>query len=453
MEMLQQKENPIVKNADKVPFLYRFFKIDQVLSGLPKDLQYYIATFMPEATFYPLILLQPQRVLGGKGGQVYAVSYSSDGRYILTNGLKDVIVWNAKSGKLIQKITCKEAEVDCAAIHSETGTLAISWKDGVKLYELGSNQEKKIIYEGRCWDMHFSKDGSLYLFKQTFGSEIQGVLKYDPIKEKIELLNGVMFDRATKLMRDEKMKYPLHFGYSTINGSETSIVASGARTMCYNLATQTIDILNSKSVSAVVSNDGKKVAYYNLSGLFIYNLATKELIACNYDNNPLVNCYTVRGWKANPANEVRINFLIFNPDCSRIIAGSHDNTARIWDATTGKCLAVMPHDVRVSMGSFNHDGTQVCFNGGQDSSFYEYPCDFNGELGDYLKRRVTIEQLLFLAFFNMLRRDQQQTKFIEILTSEECDELKVVFYSFKEKAVRNYLKLRYSLDWESQKPE
>jgi WD40 repeat protein len=50
----------------------------------------------------------------------------------------------------------------------------------------------------------------------------------------------------------------------------------------------------------------------------------------------------------------------FSPDGSRVVTASYDNTARVWDATTGKLLATpLEHQGPVSNAAFSPDGTRV----------------------------------------------------------------------------------------------
>src|SRR5207245_2678619 len=50
----------------------------------------------------------------------------------------------------------------------------------------------------------------------------------------------------------------------------------------------------------------------------------------------------------------------FNADGSRIVTGSADETARVWDATTGaELLTLKRHTSIVSSASFNPDGSRI----------------------------------------------------------------------------------------------
>jgi WD40 repeat protein len=51
---------------------------------------------------------------------------------------------------------------------------------------------------------------------------------------------------------------------------------------------------------------------------------------------------------------------VFSPGGIRVVTASDDQTARIWDATTGKPLAPpFEHQGRVSSAAFSSDGTRV----------------------------------------------------------------------------------------------
>jgi WD40 repeat protein len=50
----------------------------------------------------------------------------------------------------------------------------------------------------------------------------------------------------------------------------------------------------------------------------------------------------------------------FSPDGSRIVTASWDKTARIWDASTAKEIAILHgHKNNVVSGSFSPDGTRI----------------------------------------------------------------------------------------------
>ena len=77
---------------------------------------------------------------------------------------------------------------------------------------------------------------------------------------------------------------------------------------------------------------------------------------------------TARIWDAATGKEIAVlrghdgsvNSAAFSPDGSRIVTASEDKTARIWDAATGKEIAVLRgHDGAVNSAAFSPDGSRI----------------------------------------------------------------------------------------------
>jgi len=55
-----------------------------------------------------------------------------------------------------------------------------------------------------------------------------------------------------------------------------------------------------------------------------------------------------------------VNSAAFSPDGSRIVTASQDNTARIWEAASGKEIAVLRgHEHYVNSAAFSPDGSRI----------------------------------------------------------------------------------------------
>ena len=55
-----------------------------------------------------------------------------------------------------------------------------------------------------------------------------------------------------------------------------------------------------------------------------------------------------------------MNSAAFSPDGSRIVTAAFDNTARLWDASTGAALATLSgHTDRVVTAAFSPDGSRI----------------------------------------------------------------------------------------------
>jgi len=64
-----------------------------------------------------------------------------------------------------------------------------------------------------------------------------------------------------------------------------------------------------------------------------------------------------------------VTAVAFSPDGTRILTGSDDNTARLWDATSGKVVAILSgHTNWVSAVAFSPAGTHVLTGSGDDTA-------------------------------------------------------------------------------------
>jgi TIR domain/WD domain, G-beta repeat len=86
--------------------------------------------------------------------------------------------------------------------------------------------------------------------------------------------------------------------------------------------------------------------------------------------------YTARLWDASTGNALAslaghtgpIGAVAFSPDGKRVLTGSNDKTARLWDAATGKSVATLAeHTKEVTGVAFSQDGTRI-LTGSQDST-------------------------------------------------------------------------------------
>ena len=59
-------------------------------------------------------------------------------------------------------------------------------------------------------------------------------------------------------------------------------------------------------------------------------------------------------------HESDVRSAAFSPDCARIVTASQDTTARLWDAATGREVAVLRgHEANVFSVAFNPDAARI----------------------------------------------------------------------------------------------
>jgi WD40 repeat protein len=80
----------------------------------------------------------------------------------------------------------------------------------------------------------------------------------------------------------------------------------------------------------------------------------------------------------------RVNSAAFSPDGTRVITGSDDHTARVWDATTGKPLSPpLAHQGIVWSARFSADGTRIATaSADRTARVWDLPLD-EGTLADW----------------------------------------------------------------------
>ena len=58
-------------------------------------------------------------------------------------------------------------------------------------------------------------------------------------------------------------------------------------------------------------------------------------------------------------NELTVNAVTYNHDCTKILSCSDDGTIKQWDISTGTCILTIQADTKVKAAGYNHDSSRI----------------------------------------------------------------------------------------------
>src|ERR1017187_10149070 len=123
---------------------------------------------------------------------------------------------------------------------------------------------------------------------------------------------------------------------------------------------------SNKVESVAFSPDGREALTGSEDGTArLWNIATGDLIRtlnCNEGVRPgtIDTAGNARGTPIRKGSSNAVYSVAFSPDGRQILTGSWDQTARLWDAATGREIRrFLGHTARVSSVAFSPDGRQI----------------------------------------------------------------------------------------------
>ncbi len=359
--------------------------------------------------------------LDGHTDRVLSASFNSDGSRVVTASDDHTArVWNAQTGEEMARIDGHEDRVYCASFSpDDTRILTCSGDRTASVWD-GRTHRPLVTLSGhtdRVLSASFNSDGS----RVVTGSDDKTARIWNAQSgEHIVTLEGhtdaiwsVSFSpdgsRVLTGSNDKTARI-----WDTRSGDEIARV--GGHTDWVNSASFSPD------GSRIVTGSGDQTArIWNLrSGEEIFRMSDHtdavNAVAFSAGGNRVVtgsNDRTARIWNAtprkdangSPAGEVvativghtdRVNSASFSADGSRVVTGSDDRTARIWNAQTGEqLLAIDGHANVVNCASFSPDGSRVV-TGSDDRTARIW----NVQTGDELTRLKGLTDRVLTALFS-----------------------------------------------------
>ena len=309
--------------------------------------------------------------------EVRSVAFSPDGQQVLTGSFGGIVrLWEATSSQLLATLETQGPMYSVAFSPDARRLLAGFWGGTAGVWEIASGQLLATLkgHQSEVRSMAFSPDGQLVLT----GSE-------DGAARLWEIASG---RQLTIVAGHQDEVHSVAFspdGRQVLTGSDDGTarlweVASG----------QELARLSHQSEvrSVAFSPDGRLVLTGSVKEAQVWETGSARLLATLAHPEPILRMAfspdgklvltgsideTARIWEAVSGrllttlegHQLSVISVTFSPNGSQVLTGSIDLTARLWEAATGRELVRLSHQGAVSSLDFSPDGQQVLTGSGE----------------------------------------------------------------------------------------
>jgi WD40 repeat protein len=283
-------------------------------------------------------------VLRGHEGPVRFASFSSDGSRVVTGSDDGTArVWNAETGEQVMVLRHENGVANAAfspdgtRIVTATGSFS-GWHNTARVWDAAIGKEIMVLrgHEGPVRFASFSPNGKLIvtasldhtarIWDAMTGNQ-QGILR----GHEDDVESAVFSPDGTRILTASDDKTARIWDAAT--GSELATLRGHENFVGF----------------AAFSSDGSRI------------------VTASGDGTARIWSATVRG--AIPilrGHQANIKSAAFSPDGTRIATASLDGTGRIWDASNGKVIAILRgHEGGVLSAAFSPDGTRIVTASGE----------------------------------------------------------------------------------------
>ena len=289
------------------------------------------------------------RKLEGQLSRVSSASFSPDGRQIVTaSGDNTARVWDAESGKLLRKLEGHLAGVITAQFSPDGQRIATgSWDNTARVWDAESGQLLRKL-EGDLsgvMNVQFSPDGQRIVTASWDKTARVWNAESGELLQKLEGHSGRV--SSARFSSD---------GRQIVTASDDSTVRVWDTKPGGEL--RKLEGHVGVIASSQLSSDGQRIVTAGYDGTArVWDAESGEELRKLEGRSDQVPV------RATELDEGQVDIVLsasFSPDGRRIVTASYDNTARIWDAESGKELHKLKgHSGVVLEASFSSDGQRI----------------------------------------------------------------------------------------------
>ncbi len=268
-------------------------------------------------------------ILNGHNSSVYYAALSTDGNRIVSASRDNTVrIWDANTGKMLQKLEGHTAQVNSASFSCD-GKYIVSASDDktVRIWDAQTGKELKKLEGHTGWvtSAAFSPDGNRIVSSSS--------------DKTIRIWNA----RTGDVIKAIKFSHVPTSALFDQDGSRICAISNGD-VYCLNAQTGNTQLIQKGyGTFASFSPDGKRIVTSLWSNtISILDVQTRQELQ------------TLKG------HMERIMSASFSPDGKYIVSASKDKTIRIWDVQTGVNLQTLEGDTQsVLFASFSSDGMRI----------------------------------------------------------------------------------------------
>ena len=278
--------------------------------------------------------------LTGHGNSINAVTFSPDGRTILTGSWDNTAkVWDAASGKELHSLRSHSAPI-----------LSVAFSPDARWIVTGSADNT-----AKVWDVASGKE---LLALKGHSAAINSVA-FSPDGERIVTASGDWMpgaDHTARVWDVTKSRKALTLAGHGEAIRSVAFSPDGVRIVTGN-TDKTAEVWDVASGSNLLTLTGHSNAVLSAA----FSPDGQQIVTGSQDS-------TAKIWDASNGRELRTLYghthwiwsVAFSPDGQRLVTGSMDGTAKVWDATGGRPpLTLKGHGDQVFAAAFSPDGLRI----------------------------------------------------------------------------------------------